>query len=87
MSLDLDPIKKLCEAATAGPWIIEDPVKFPEYIDSDGGKFSLIASDDYGPILTKEDAAFIAAARQDIPALISEVEQLREELSVRGERE
>lgn len=39
---------------------------------------TLIGSDDHGTILSEQNAAFIAAARTDVPALLDEVARLRE---------
>lgn len=91
--IDLEAIKARCEAATPGPWEwmsppwttdprvlvrrIGDNVEASfQVIDADpsGGEYSL-AIDPGGP-----DAAFIAHARTDVPALVAEVEQLRKAL-------
>lgn len=71
--LDLEAIKAGCEAATPGPWV------------NTGGRFPKING---GPIggcdvatlffADGADAAFIAAAREDVPALVAEVERLRD---------
>jgi hypothetical protein len=92
MTLDLDKLKALCEAATEGPW------------DTMGGGKSIGIVADYEPEsplgsalmigscwhneAIKQDgyanAAFIKAARTALPELIAEVERLREELAKTG---
>lgn len=80
--LDLNAIKEREEAATPGPWCAE------------GGDVSCqCVSRDYPPYeeiceredLSIEDAQFIAHAREDIPALISEVETLLQVIRDREE--
>lgn len=78
--LDLEAIKARCEAATPGPWV------------NTGGRFPKING---GPIggcdvatlffADGADAAFIAHAREDVPALVAEVERLQK--AVAAERE
>lgn len=69
MSLDLEPIKALEAAATPAPWRYDGGQGFdrPEPMASHRNK---------------ADAEFIAAARTDIPALVAEVERLREALDL-----
>lgn len=74
--LDLEAIKAGCEAATPGPWV------------NTGGRFPKING---GPIggcdvatlffADGADAAFIAAAREDVPALVAEVERLQNDVA------
>ena len=85
-------IRARCEAATPGPWIVSngrDKVcakNVPAYADktarvvvadcmkeNNGRRFE----EDYA--MAQRDAEFIAHARQDIPALLDEVERLTEE--------
>lgn len=70
--LDLEPIKKRCEAATAAPWKNGNP---GQMIFHDGKLVGVV------PIQKHNDAEFMAQARQDIPALITEVELYRKEIS------
>lgn len=84
MSLDLAPIKARADAATDGPWRIEANLQWfdivyddPEFPDGPSG---LACGDHRGAIADLEDAEFIARARTDVPALVAEVEQLREQL-------
>ena len=79
--LDLDAIRARADAATAGPWklwgmsVLADPVG-----DSNLDTAIDVARTSYrnanGHPRTN-DADFIAAARTDVPALITEVERLR----------
>ncbi len=88
MSLDdlnVEEIEARCEAATPGPWRISRL--------RDGGDLVMQATDDaarnpIGVVVDcsdpygfngDPDAAFIAAAREDVPALIAEIRKLRME--------
>jgi len=67
--IDLDVIKARCNAATSLPWTAQ-------LYDGDWWEIKPVAmGQDYG-ICEQPDAEFIAHAREDIPALIAEVEQL-----------
>jgi len=73
--IDLEAIKARCEAATPGPWEIKDRGHFaymsgPRHVGV-GGRW------------LPADAAFISHAREDVPALIAEVERLRAEVARR----
>jgi hypothetical protein len=71
----LQILRALCEKATPGPW---------EYHKSESGDGVLCPRGGYvvevGHGTTNNDAAFIAAARDALPALLDEVERLRERL-------
>ena len=68
---ELQAIKVRCDAATPGPWEV-----------SEGGGVWVDATCWEGVSGGRaDDAAFIAAARTDIPALVVEVEQLRAKVS------
>lgn len=75
----LDAIKARVEKATAGPW--NAYTMAGEYnVEVLGGKDIFIsASNGFGHWIevSKEDAEFTAHARQDVPALIAEVERLQ----------
>ena len=80
-AVDIDAIKARCEAATPGPWYAErggefdDPYySIPSVCRDRYGDNSLMVGSD------KATADFIAAARTDVPALVAEVERLRDEL-------
>jgi hypothetical protein len=90
MKLDLEAIKRRYGAATPGPW------KYKWCIDKPKGQFHLYAELGGAPAKTNLDvikftgksipslgnAEFIAAAREDVPALVAEVERLRAFLDV-----
>lgn len=54
----------------------EESDHFIRYVGAPN-KVQLIGGDDYGPILSGYDAAFIAATREAVPALIAEVRRLQ----------
>lgn len=78
-SLDLDAIRARCEVLLPAPWTVPDfnPVRVIMW-DIHQGPF-----DPDWPYLfvngrdAPATAAFIANARQDVPALLAEVERLR----------
>jgi hypothetical protein len=74
----LQEIKARAEAATPGPW---KPGGDCNAIVDVNGRFVIAASWYDGPFLyiTEEDAEFATAARTDVPALLGEVDRLREE--------
>jgi hypothetical protein len=89
---EIEVIKRRCEAATPGKWEIDDH----RYDAKTGGKWEragcfieAIALEGYASgewYLSEADAEFIAAARQDVPALVAEVEKLRGALIQSRER-
>lgn len=70
--LNLDAIKARLAAASEGPWSWGE----------DGLVWAPRLGDPVSGSTEVEDAAFIAHAREDIPALVAEVEKLREELRI-----
>jgi hypothetical protein len=84
VSLNLQAIKKRCERATPGPWLVERVHHAPErvgYIVPARDRHERIVETDsgcYGP--NPADADFIAHAREDVPALLAEVSRLSAEL-------
>lgn len=89
---ELEAIKKRAEAATPGPWDASedsdrsyklDAPKDAQYWVTIASGNTLVVSwwqqyaDDSGTVLKLADAAFIAAARTDVPRLLAEVERLR----------
>ena len=76
--------RELTNAATPGKWTVkheydgEDGItyKWPQRIMAEGTP--VVSFDDY---VEEADAAFIAASREAIPALLDEVERLRAELA------
>lgn len=83
--IDLDAIKARAEAATPGPWVREWAFSthfvVPEAAErvADGNVARLKAHQ-------RADAEFIAHAREDVPALLAEVERLRRELAAEQTR-
>ena len=87
-TLDLEPIKERLDEATPGPW---DFYVLPQSagitvatIHSEHGPRETCWTVDLPPEIggmgTEKDAEFIANAPEDIAALISEVERLREQV-------
>lgn len=79
--LDLAALRGLCEQATPGPWregSVEKEAVFCEHGCSFGPGIerNLLRLNKHFP--HEADAAFIAAARTALPALLDEVERLRE---------
>ena len=83
----LDAIRARCEAATPGPWTIKE-----ETYELFGHEFQIFCPDalenDLDPIAVldlfcgqTDNAAFIAAARTDVPDLLAEVARLTAELA------
>ncbi len=70
---ELAAIKARCWRATYGPWEIcgQGDERF-EFYSVDNASFPIAAD------CLKFDAEFIAHARSDVPALVAEVEKLRE---------
>ena len=83
MTLDLEAIKARANAATEGPWGARE---LPQMVrgasatlhsaHGTGEVWSVEFSPEIGSTVSIPDAEFIAAARQDIPALLAEVERL-----------
>lgn len=89
---DLDAIRQRANAATKGPWYVT-PAKFGfdvahgEALDSFGRPLHRLTGSELR--LTRADAEFVAHARQDVPALLDEIERLTERQADRdriGER-
>jgi hypothetical protein len=89
--LDLEPIKKRERAATPGPWLFDaqgdwglsTPMNMGGYsttiVCGMLGEHEPVFEDTY-PIGAVQDGDFMANAREDIPAMIAEIERLRAEL-------
>lgn len=75
--MDLEAIKARCEAATKGLWSVQLTRPYNENtgISCDGGI-------NLGRMDTENNAEFCAHAREDIPALVAEVERLERQLTV-----
>lgn len=70
----IDEIKARCEAATPGPWETEGAKLNRAVI---GGKVELLNWVGDSLFYSKDDFAFIAAAREDIPFLLAMVDTLQ----------
>lgn len=70
----LNAIKQRAEKAEEGMWYLGK--KSPNGLNNIGVKGYMI-----GQIFDDADAEFIAHAREDVPALVAEVERLREALT------
>ena len=78
--LDSDGIKERVEKTTGGEWILDNESDDRPYIADiwfDGEENGHVEIHRYGAAVESYDAEFIAHARQDVPALIAEVERLR----------
>lgn len=85
MGLDLDAIRERADAATKGPWHVEycGERGYPQRVCNDAAV--TVADTHWGGGGLAPDAEFIAHAREDVPALLAEIQQLRAELeAVRG---
>lgn len=96
-ALDLDAIRYRLAEATPGPWGVGNGTHIVRGLEVTGrGSFTCIQSvaeiddeddrldwghDDEVEVDPEADAQFIAHARQDIPALLAEVDRLRAELA------
>jgi hypothetical protein len=71
---ELEAIRARCERASGGPWVSfvegRDHTSGCDFIQTDGEDITLSGA-------TVADQDFIAAARQDTPALIEEIYRLR----------
>ena len=84
-SLDLEAIKARAAAATEGPWEWDDPTigqhwSRPEpwatVVDDEVNCGGYCYGGSSSPIKSDADGQFIAHAREDIPALVAEIERL-----------
>ena len=76
--MDLEAIKARCEAATEGPWEFADVAR---EVWVSGGNIDVVSGED-GAYISDADGEFIAHAREDVPALVAEVERLQKQLAV-----
>ena len=95
--LDLEAIEARTNAATPGPWGVGNDTNIVRGLEVTGrGSYTCIQSvaevgdnddrldwdrDEAVEVDPEDDAAFIAAARTDVPALVGEVRRLRAELA------
>ena len=81
---DLEGIRARVEAATPGPWVFATDKGAPDYVqlystaEIDEYQADVLSADDL-VFVSEPDATFIAAARTDIPALVSYIEELEGE--------
>lgn len=77
----LNAIKERVANATPGPWLVEES----RY----EGRFNAASADENydlpACLMGIEDAEFVTHAREDVPALVAEVERLREALEFYAE--
>ena len=74
--LDLEAIRARADAATDGPWEVSRGEDYRDGLPTRYVRFG--PNSDSTVIDRDEDAAFIAAARTDVGALLAEVERLRQ---------
>lgn len=81
----LEEIKARVERATPGPWELSYSIILDKEDEDTADRIyshvGPVHSCDECPIASKADGKFIAAAREDIPYLIAEVERLRSSAS------
>ena len=78
---ELTQIKERAEKASKGPWDVDVPV---DYCTNCKNGYEIVQSELFlAPIVAelriREDAEFIAHAREDVPKLVAEIEALRME--------
>jgi hypothetical protein len=73
MTLDLNAIRKRAEASSSGPWHTYENYRKNNSEIITNSRHAFVAKVFTG----QTDAEFIAHARQDVPALLAEVERLR----------
>jgi len=93
--IELEAIKKRYEAATPGPWRA-GYLGVDGWHDGEGHEImgdsteSIVCGNydcDLGGVIESKDAAFIAHAREDIPALVAELTKVREALEILAKME
>lgn len=94
-AIDLDAIRARCDKATAGPWWASDPLSveadsaYAVCRDTGEARAEIVVITlgdcDQGLDISRTDreadSEFIAAARQDVPALLAEVARLHADLA------
>ena len=75
----LGRIRRRCEAATLGPWTCDhqEAVRCVAVVEHEKPEFNTYINAQIGRSDTEEDGEFIAHAREDIPLLVAEIEELR----------
>jgi len=85
VSVDLDELEALEKSATPGPWEVG---QYTYSVMNKNG--AMLCSSTYAALKSPEKDAlcdFIAHAREDVPALIAEIERLRAELAIYADKE
>ncbi len=84
-ALDLDAIEARANAASAGPWVLRlGPHAIPEvHGPKYGVAFTFYGEGEGENDHADADAAFIAAARTDVPALVARVRELEADIAAR----
>jgi hypothetical protein len=77
--LDLDAIRDRANAATKGPWGVEHEGGVMVLNRGTCQAVAFVGSE--GDDQVRADSAFLAAAREDVPALLAEVDRLTTELA------
>ena len=72
--IDLTALRKACELATPGKWFARN--RFLSLVANNSGMGATLHTNHIGVMAEREDAAFIAAARSAVPALLDRVEEL-----------
>jgi hypothetical protein len=85
---EIQRLRKLCHAATCGPWDRASRGPINLIVDPDGlvviGTVATIADCTESPDAHREaNVAFIAAARTALPVALDEIERLKKEVAVR----
>jgi nicotinamidase-related amidase len=82
---DVAALRALCDAATSEPWIATKDWHGMSSLD---GPYISVRYDegDYHPVVDSDDAAFIAEMRTAAPAMLGEIERLREQLAAEKRR-
>ena len=72
--IDLTALRKACELATPGKWFARN--RFLSLVANNSSMGATLPTNHIGVMAEREDAAFIAAARSAVPALLDRVEDL-----------
>ena len=74
MNLDLLKLRALADAATPAPWFARG--RHLSHVPNDSGMGATLPTNHIGVMAERDDAAFIAAARSAVPALLDQVAEL-----------
>ena len=76
--IDLTALRALADAATPAPWFARG--RHLSCVPNDSGMGATLPTNHIGVMAEREDAAFIAAARSAVPALLDRVAELEARL-------